>query len=47
MEVVWFSTPEEGVAAIHSKTKTSLTVFFDWEGAVPHKYAALDQTIGR
>ena len=30
-----------------SKTKTMLTVFFDWEGVVHHKYAPLGQTINK
>ena len=31
----------------HSKIKTTLTVFFDWEGAVHHEYALPGQTINK
>ena len=30
-----------------SKTKTMLTVFFDWEGIVHHKYAPSNQTLNK
>ena len=31
----------------HSKIKTMLTVVFNWEGAVHHKYALSGQTINK
>ena len=31
----------------HSKIKTMLTVFFDWEGVVHHEYAPPGQTINK
>ena len=31
----------------HSKIKTLLTVFFDWEGVVHHEYAPPSQTINK
>ena len=33
------------VGQSHSKIKTMLTVFFDWEGVVHHEYAPPGQTI--
>ena len=32
---------------IHSKIKTMLTVFFDWEGVVHHEYTSSGQTINK
>ena len=44
IEVPWFSMPKE-TQQNHTKIKTTLTVFFDWEGAVHHKYATPGQII--
>ena len=38
--------PEEGQQN-HSKIKTMLTVFIEWEGVVPHEYSPPSQTINK
>ena len=46
MEVTYFPRPKKAQQS-HSKIKTMITVFFDWEGVVLHEYTIPSQTINK